>query len=185
MIYLVHIAPTRFFRRARACGWHHATVNKAGRQYLSDQVKQLQGRNIQRIYSDDLHKSDALLVANTLGLPPDTVFAHFECRVFNVGRNHAKPEAAIEIILSDLIPQWQKNPDIPIREGDSWSSYRKRFIAFTQRLLEMEGDVILLTDNRGIRTIRDPRPESLLATSASVRSDRIYTVKRRLNAQAA
>lgn len=173
-LYLIHPAPTRFTRRGRACGWYQISLTKTGCQHLSDLSKQLANHSIKRVYADDQHGRDAHIVAAALGLDDDDVSLAYDLRPFNVGRNHGKPEEVVEPILAKLIEQWKKNPDVPMRGGDSWASYRKRFVAFVLSILRNNVDAVLLTDTRGIRTLRDPRMESLTAASASIRLDRVY-----------
>lgn len=175
LLYIAQTAPNHVTRRGRAYGWYQLSINRSGRQYLLDLLSPLRTAGIRRIYADDFHTSDARAAAEALGLPLDAITQVYELRPFNVGRNHSKPEEILAPILDKLIVQWRDKPDIPIRGGDSWTSYQKRFIHFVARLLDEPGDVLLLTDARGIRTIRSAKPEALAGSAAPVRADRVYT----------
>jgi broad specificity phosphatase PhoE len=76
----------------------------------------------------------------------------------------------LEVLVAN---HWKINPAVPIRGGDSWSSFHKRFAAAVQRI--MSGTVALVTDELGIRALRGlDQPVNL---AAPLRADKIYVIR--------
>lgn len=173
-LYLVRVAPNRLLRKQRAQGWRHVGLDDIALTALSTRIMPLKGLGVSRVYSSDLHREDAEVIAKLLGLPSSS---HFSLRPFNIGRHHAKPEGNIEVILEGLVPQWVKNPAIPIRGGDSWASYEKRFLARVKQILKGKTDAILVTDDRGMRSVLDMSPKGLLVTASKLNPTKIYQVR--------
>jgi hypothetical protein len=78
--------------------------------------------------------------------------------------------------------KWAKNKDIPIRGGDSLTSFEKRFVKRYQQILAEPGTAAMIVDERTLSVIRDLStnhygPVSLVPNGTGPAMDRIYKVE--------
>src|SRR6202035_2931996 len=86
-----------------------------------------------------------------LSLPVRTDYGY---RRFNVGRYHGKDAAVVDSAIRAAEGRWKSNPDVPVREGDSLTSVRKRLVKNVEKLIDDEKSYLLVTDTRTIAFIR-------------------------------
>lgn len=151
ILYLLQPASNNMTRRARAVGWHTISLDRQGRKEFKERAAKLRDRGIRRIYTPDLFRASASILADILQVP---VAERFELRPFNVGKFHGQPESIVAARLAEMRDQWKHNPDIPIRGGDSLTSYNRRFVREANSLLRLNEDAVLLLDARGIASLR-------------------------------
>lgn len=174
ILYLVPTPENRLDRKGRETGWHRVPLDRDGKKVFREKLKQLADKEIQYVMGSDLDTEAVNVAANELKLPCRTEFA---LRRFNLGRHHAATADTVNTILGTVLEQWKGNKDIPLRGGDSLTSYEKRFVAFVRKKLTEKGTAALVTDLRSIRMLRDFDPHALINNGNPVFREKIYVLK--------
>jgi broad specificity phosphatase PhoE len=161
VLYLITAPANKLDKKNRVSGWHFVPLDKRAKQEWRALLAPLKGREVANVVASDLDVEAANVAGSELGVP---VRAEYEYRRFNVGRFHARDASVLDGALRITEDKWKSNPDVPVREGDSLTSYRKRFVKSFEKLLDKEGDHLFVTDARTIAVIRDGfNPHSLIS----------------------
>jgi broad specificity phosphatase PhoE len=176
-VYVIASPPNKLDKKGRPSGWKNIPLDKQAKSDWRETLKQLTaGREIERVISSDLDSEAAHVAGSELRLPVRTDYIY---RRFNIGRFHARNADAVVGALRAVEKTWESKPDVPIREGDSLTSFRKRFVRAFNELLEQDGAVLFVTDKQTIAMIRDQfHPHSLIPNGNGVRTDRLFKVQR-------
>jgi broad specificity phosphatase PhoE len=176
MIYVIASPPNKLDTKGRVSGWRHVPLLPKAKDSWRALLAPLKGRELNAIVSSDLDSEAANLAGRELGVPVRTDFGY---RRFNVGRYHARPTAVTDDAIRAAEGRWARNPDIPIREGDSLTSLNKRLVKNFDRLLDEGKDVLFVTDIRTINFIRGGfNPHELVPNGNTPEVGKIYKVKR-------
>jgi broad specificity phosphatase PhoE len=175
-IYLVPACQTDLTRKGRVQSQLHVRLDRDGQRQAKAFAQTLKSRHPTIIYCSDVHKETGDILHSELKIPLKILP---ELKPFHFGKHTSRKSEQVENVIQALMEQWEKNPDIPIRGGDSWTSFRKRYIAFIEKTLAMTGEVIVVTDLAGIRTAR-VREFKSLADDNSIQS-KIYILSRKEN----
>jgi len=177
MIYIVATPPNKLDKKGRVSGWRHVPLERKTKDSWRANLAPLKGRELNAIVSSDLDSEAANLAGAELGVPVRTDFGY---RRFNVGRRHASPADAANEAIRTVEFKWARNPDIPIREGDSLTSLRNRLVKNIERLLDEGKDVLFVTDMRTIAFIRSGfDPHALVPNGNPVPEGKIFKVARK------
>jgi broad specificity phosphatase PhoE len=173
ILYAIPTAPNRILRRGKAPGWRRVRLDKAAQEAFVALCGQLRGRGITTVYASDLHEAEGMIASELLDAP---LVTGFQFRSFNPGRSTGRPQADIDRILEVLVANhWKVNPAVPIRGGDSWVSFDKRFGESVRRVLQANVSTALVTDYLGMRALRKlGAPSSLIVP---LHPDRIYVIR--------
>jgi broad specificity phosphatase PhoE len=176
LIYVVAAPQNKLEKRGRVCGWHFISLDKKAKEEWRGLLAPLKGKEIANVVASDLDREAANVAGSELGLPVRT---DYQYRRFNFGRFHARDSVLADGAVRVVEEKWRDNPDIPLREGDSLTSYRKRFIESFKKLLDKEGDCLFVTDVRSIAVIRDGfNAHSLIPNGNPVNTKKIFVVKK-------
>lgn len=176
MLYLITAPQNKLDKKGRVSGWRFVPLDKKAKQEWRTLLAPLKDKEVAHVIASDLDVEAANVAGSELGLPVRT---HFVYRRFNFGRFHARDASVADSALRITEQKWQSNPDVPLREGDSLTSYRKRFVNNFQKLLEKDGDHVFVTDSRTIAVIRDGfNPHSLIPNGNPIDPKKIFKVKR-------
>jgi broad specificity phosphatase PhoE len=177
MIYVLCTPANKLDKRGRVSGWHFVPLERKAKQEWRALLAPLKGRPINGVVASDLDMEAANVAGNELGIPVRTDYLY---RRFNFGRFHARDAVVADGAIRAVEEKWKSNADVPIREGDSLTSFKKRFVANFEKLLAKEGDCLFLTDARSIAVIRDGfDPHALIPNGNPVKRDKIFMVKRK------
>lgn len=173
-VYLIPKPADRLNKRHMESGWRHVPLDREAQKELRSRVEPLKDKGITDIYCSDLDTRAAEIVRDILNVRvrPDYGF-----RRFNVGRHHASLQTHVEDIMEQTAAKWKINPDIPMRGGDSLSSYRKRFFGTFDKIVQREGTFALLLDLREIRSIRSREPSYWTKDQPEVIRTKVYIAK--------
>jgi broad specificity phosphatase PhoE len=174
ILYLVPTPENKLDLKGRETGWHRVPLDRNAKKAFRERLKQLSDKGVQYVLGSDLDTEAVNVAANELHVPPRTEFA---LRRFNLGRHHAAPADAVQSVLGTVLEQWKANPDIPLRGGDSLTSYQKRFVSFVRQKLTEKGTAAIVTDLRSIRMMRDFDPHALINNGNPVFREKIYILK--------
>jgi broad specificity phosphatase PhoE len=152
ILFIVPSPMNKLDLKGRVSGWHFVPLLAKAKEEWHGVLDQVRDKGIERIHASDCDKEAADYAGNYLHLP---VSAEFSLRRFNVGRHHATRFDNLGDILERLERQWKMNPDIPIKSGDSLTSFMKRFSRRFNTLLSSTGTALLVTDPMTIAFIRD------------------------------
>lgn len=181
---LLYIVPTPMNKldvKQRVSGWRHVPLVKKEKSEWRILLGQLKDKGATCVYSNDLDEEAANTAGDELHIP---VCAEFSLRRFNVGRHHASKLDSVADILGRLEKQWKKNADIPIRGGDSLTSFTKRFSRRFNTLLSGTGTAVLVTDVQTINFIRNGMDaHAIVPNGNSVDRNKIYKVTLNSNEQ--
>lgn len=170
ILYLVPCPENKLERQRREAGWRHVPIDREARKELRERVQRLKDKEISYVYGSDLDAEAVNVAASELQRPERT---EFRLRRFNLGRHHAAPTDKIDIVFDQWLKKWKHNPDIPVRGGDSLTSYRKRFVGYLTKLMEAKGAAVLVTDLRTIHMISKSFDPQALVTNGMERN-KIY-----------
>jgi broad specificity phosphatase PhoE len=173
MMFLVPLPENRLDRRGRAVGWQRVPMDRDGKANLLNLAAQLKDRGVTEVWASDLDKHPATLVAQELKA---TVRTEFSLRRFNWGNQHGAPLTKAEKILNEVSKKWEKNEDIPLRGGDSYTSFRKRWERMYEKLILLDC-VALVTDEMSIRWLRERNSHSLIRNGNALSRDKIYCMR--------
>jgi len=174
VLYLVPTPENKLDLKGRETGWHRVPLDRNSKKAFRERLKQLSDKGVQYVLGSDLDTEAVNVAANELHVPPRT---EFKLRRFNLGRHHAAPADTVQTVLGTVLEQWKDNPDIPLRGGDSFTSYEKRFVNFVRQKLTEKGTAALVTDLRSIRMMRDFDPHALINNGNPVSREKIYVLK--------
>lgn len=176
MIYVVASPPNKLDKKGRVSGWRHVPLERKSIDSWLMIVAQVKGMGVQNVVASDLDGEAAKLAAGELGVPIKIEYCY---RRFNIGRVHAKEAHIVDGALRAIEEKWKSNGDIPIREGDSLTSYKKRFVKNFNKLLDSGKNVLFVTDLRSIQMIRAAfDPHALVPNGNPLRTDRVFKVGR-------
>jgi len=181
---ILYIAPTplnKLDKKERVSGWHCVPLEKKAKQDWRAMLAQLKEKGVQRVLSSDLDQEAARIAGDELHVPVST---EYYLRRFNFGRFHATPLDNARTVLVGLEKRWAENPDIPIKEGDSLTSFMRRFPRRFNQLLSSTGTALLITDLLTIAFVRGGMDcHSLIPNGNPVFRGKIYKVTVRSNEQ--
>jgi len=179
-LYLIPKPPDKLGRKNRESGWRHVPFDRQARKEIEDRVEPLRDKGITAVYSSDLDTKYAEIIRDHIDIP--TVRPEFHLRRFNVGKLHTADRSIVDEQLRNLSQKWAKNKDIPVRGGDSLTSFEKRFIKRYKQILAEQGTAAMIVDERTLSVIRDLStnkygPTSLVPNGSGPAMDRIYKVE--------
>jgi broad specificity phosphatase PhoE len=174
MLYLLPIPLDRLDRRERAKGWRHLPVDREGRKKLQTMCQQLKDRGVTEVYCSDLDEFAGTIVAEELKVP---LVKDYQFRRFNVGKWHGRLMKDLDGILTNVMRKWQRNPDIPVKEGDSLTSFEKRWNKAYDKLLNVNCGAFV-SDEQTLRWIRERKPEALVRNGNRLDMDKVYVLRR-------
>jgi broad specificity phosphatase PhoE len=173
MIYVLCVPQNKLDKRGRVSGWHFVPLERKAKQEWRALLAPLKGK-VSHVVSSDLDCEAGNVAGNELGVPVRTDYIY---RRFNFGRFHARDSALADGAIRVVEEKWRNNPNVPLREGDSLTSYKKRFIANFEKLLDSGKTVLFITDSRSIAVIRDGfNPHSLVPNGNPVNTKKIFKV---------
>jgi len=175
ILYIVPTPLNKLDLKERVSGWRHVPLEKKAKQEWRAFLAQLKDKGATCVYANDLDEEAAHAAGDELHIP---VRSEFSLRRFNVGRHHASKLDSVADILGRLENHWKKNADIPIRGGDSFTSFTKRFSRRFNTLLSGTGIAVLISDPLTIAFIRDGMSAHAIVPNGNpVRRDKIYKVQ--------
>lgn len=161
-------------KRGRASGWRGVPLEKKARQQWLALLATVKDKGIQNVYGSDLDAEAVHAAGNELHI---NARHDYRFRRFNVGsRLHAKPLDIVDAELQRMNERWLKNPDIPVREGDSLTSYRNRFFKAIDELIAKNETALFISDPLTLRSIKDREPKNWKLADTGIRRDKVYQV---------
>lgn len=174
--FLVPTPENRLDKKGRASGWWNVPIDRHAEKGFRFMAKHLKGVDARAIICSEFDRRAANILGSELNLP---VRCEWFMRRFNFGAHHGAPINTVERILTELDEKWKANPDIPMRKGDSFTSFRKRFISGFQDFLIPGGTNIIVTDPRTIQVVLGNfEPHSLITNGNAVKRTSIYRVEK-------
>lgn len=175
ILYIVPTPVNKLDLKARVSGWRHVPLDRKAKQEWRAILAQLKDKGASCVYSSDLDEEAAHIAGDELHIPARP---EFPLRRFNVGRHHASKLDSVADILGNLEKKWKQNADIPIRGGDSLTSFTKRFSRRLNSLLSSTGTAVLVADPLTIAFVRDGMTAHALVPNGNpVKRDKIYKVQ--------
>jgi len=175
VIYVMASPPNKLDKRGRVSGWRFVPLEPKAKQEWRTLLAPLKGK-VANVIVSDLDAEAGNVAGAELGVPVRTDYGY---RRFNFGRFHARDSAIADGAIRAVEDKWKSNPDMPIREGDSLTSYRKRFVANFEKLLAKDSDCLFVTDARTIAVIRDGfNVHSLIPNGNPVNVKKIFKVQK-------
>jgi broad specificity phosphatase PhoE len=175
---ILYILPTplnKLDTKERVSGWHFIPLERKAKEAWKALFTQLKDKGIEYVVSGDLDQEAARIAGNELHVPVRTEFA---LRRFNFGRHHASKLDAVADILGVLEQKWQKNADVPIKGGDSLTSFERRFARRFNTLLSGTGTALFVTDPLTIAFVRDGMcAHALVPNGNPVKREKIFKVQ--------
>lgn len=176
VLYLITAPQSKLEKKGRVSGWRFVPLDKKAKQEWRTLLAPLKDKEVAHVISSDLDAESANLAGDELHVPVRT---HYAYRRFNFGRFHAKETSVADGALRIVEEKWKSNPDIPIREGDSLTSYQQRFVKSFNKLLEADSISLFVTDARTIHSIRGAfDSHALIPNGNAIDPKKIFKVKK-------
>lgn len=150
MILFILPAATIYDSQGRVAGWKATPASRDSLKQLKALIPRLRELNPSRIVASDLDSQTSSFLARKLDIPFEEWNA---LRRLNVGKLHGTNSSKFQELYENVQAQWKSNPDIPIKGGDSLTSYQKRMAATKERLSKLEGVTIVVASAREIEAI--------------------------------
>lgn len=179
-VYLIPKPADRLGKRHLESGWRHVPLDREAIKELRSRVEPLKDKGITAVFVSDLDIKCGELVRTELNI--HNVRPEFQLRRFNAGKHHAGLSTHFDATLQSCLEKWKKNKDIPVRQGDSLTSFEKRFVKRWNQILSSEGTFAFIADVRTLSVIRDLAAGTYSAASLcpngnSPAMDRIYIAR--------
>jgi broad specificity phosphatase PhoE len=145
------------------------------RRQLREICQPLKDKEVKYAYGSDMDADALNIIADELHVP---CAREYGLRRFNCGRQHGAKLDHVQGILEQLIQKWRTNPDVPIRNGDSWRSVEKRLFKAVDRILQKEESAVIVTDARTATLIVYREPKALVMNGEGLKPSKIYVIKK-------
>jgi broad specificity phosphatase PhoE len=178
MIYLLTEPLNTLEAKGRVLGNYPAHWNGEGKKLLREICQPLKDKGVAFAYASDLDADALHIVADELHIP---VSKEYGLRRFNCGKQHGAKLDHLQGILDNLIQKWKANPDVPIRNGDSWRSVEKRVFKAVDRILEKEQSAVIVTDARTASLMVFREPKALVMNGEALKPAKIYVIGKKVN----
>ncbi len=150
MILFVLPAATIYDNQSRVMGWKATPPSRDSIRALKAIVPRLRELNVTKVIASDLDHDSAKLLARRLNVP---VEEWSSLRRLNVGRWHGTNTSNFAELHTKMQSVWETKPDVPIKGGDSRTSYHKRIAATRDKLSKVNGTVIVVAGEREVSHI--------------------------------
>jgi broad specificity phosphatase PhoE len=175
LLYIASTPLNKLDLKQRVSGWYFIPLERKAKEAWKAMLAPLKDKGIERVFSSDLDQEAANLAGNELHIPVSTDFSF---RRYNFGRHHATKLDSVTDILQKLEGKWKTNADIPIKGGDSLTSFNKRFARRFNCLLSATGTGLFISDPLTIGFVRDGMTaHALIPNGNMVKRDKIYKVQ--------
>ncbi len=165
MILFVLPAATIYDTQSRVMGWKATPPSRDAIRALKSIVPRLRELNVTRVVASDLDHDSAKLLARRLNVP---VEEWQSLRRLNVGRHHGVNSSKFSELHKSMEVVWADKPDVPIKGGDSLTSYKKRMAATVEKLFKLaNANVVVVAGEREIAHIT--------GHFASLQPNRVYS----------
>lgn len=156
-------AETIYDQQNRVMGWKHTPAPREKLKQLKAITPRLKELGAKQVVCSDLDGQSGWAIARTLGLKCDEWHS---LRRLNWGKHHGQSKAKADKEWEQLQEKWKGNPDIPIHNGDSLTSFRNRIAATRERLRKQNGTTVVVAGPFEI--------QKLIGTEAKLERNRIY-----------
>jgi len=165
MILFVLPAATIYDKQDRVMGWKSTPPSRDAMRELKHLVPRLRELGTTKIIACDLLSDSGKLLARRLNVPYEEWSS---LRRFNVGRHHGAPASKFNELYQKMSSIWTEKPDVPVKGGDSLTSFNKRMSASADKLSKSANDDIVVV-------VADPKVVQTLAkTNATLERNRVY-----------
>lgn len=156
-------AETIYDQQGRVMGWKHTPAPREKLKQLKALVPRLKELGAERVICSDLDGQSGWMIARNLGLKCDEWQS---LRRLNWGKHHGLPKEKANKEWTQLQEKWKANPDIPIHNGDSLTSFRNRIAATRERLKKQNGTTVVVAGPLEI--------QRLIGAEATLERNRVY-----------
>src|SRR5262249_9789092 len=126
-------------------------------------VPRLRELGVAKVIACDLLSDSGKLLARRLNVPYEEWSS---LRRFNVGKHHGRPVSLWKDIEASLVTVWDDKPDVPVKGGDSRTSFNKRMSSARERLASTRQNTLVVADPRVVQAIT--------GSSAPLERNRVY-----------
>lgn len=156
-------AETIYDQQGRVMGWKHTPAPREKLKQLKTLVPRLKELGAERVICSDLDGQSGWMIARNLGLKCDEWQS---LRRLNWGKHHGLSKEKADKEWMQLQEKWKANPDIPIHNGDSLTSFRNRIAATRERLKKQSGTTVVVAGPLEI--------QRLVGAEATLERNRVY-----------
>ena len=163
MILFVLPAATIYDKQDRVMGWKSTPPSRDAMRELKHIVPRLRELHVSRVVACDLLSDSGKLLARRLNVPYEEWSS---LRRFNVGRHHGAPASRFQELFQKMSSIWTEKPDVPVKGGDSLTSFNKRVAATREKLTHLQQNTLIVADPFVV--------QSLVKTNATLERNRVY-----------
>lgn len=156
-------AETIYDKQERVMGARHTPCSRESLRSLKDLGPRLLELGATRVIASDLDEQCAAAIARRINAP---VELWQSLRRFNWGKLHGTRAPKADKVYTEMEAIWSNAPDVPIKGGDSRTSYQKRIAIAKDRLESLRATSVVIAGEREIQQI--------LGVNAVLQRNRIY-----------
>ena len=143
-------AETIYDRQHRVMGWKATPSPRESLKQLKGIIPRLRELGAAAVVYSDFDVDSGYLLAKRLGVP----FEEWMClRRLNVGKHHGASASQFAKLEQEMSRIWTEKPDIPIKGGDSLTSFKKRVSALGDKLESLQTTTLVVADERIIKAL--------------------------------
>lgn len=143
MILFVLPAATIYDRQNRVMGWKSTPPSRDAIKELRAIVPRLRELGATKVIACDLLSDSGKLLARRLNVPYEEWSS---LRRFNVGKHHGCSVTQWDDTKAKLDTVWVDKPDVPVKGGDSKTSFAKRVATAHERLKKVNDCTVIVAD---------------------------------------
>jgi broad specificity phosphatase PhoE len=163
MILFMLPAANIYDRQSRVCGWRATPAPRESLKQLKGIVPRLKELGVTKVIFRDLDADTGCFLAKKLAVPFEEWHA---LRRLNAGKNHGASISQFAKLEQEMQRVWAEKPDVPIKGGDSLTSFKKRIAALGDKLKSIQTTAVVVADERIV--------QALCGTEAKLERGRVY-----------
>ena len=124
-------APNLYESQGRIAGHKHTPTSRESLRSLKPLVPRLKELNIAKVICAELDEATGQWLARRLNVPYESWTS---LNRFNAGKSHGIKSQAWSQLMDTMEVMWAEKPDVPVKGGDSRTSFTRRMAASRERL---------------------------------------------------
>lgn len=145
-------AQTIYEATGRVSGWKHSPARRQSLRAIRSLVPRLRELKVEKVVCSDLDAQTGELLGRALRVP---VEQWDSLRRFNAGKLHGAPQQRWADLMDTMQLMWQEKPDVPVKGGDSQTSFKKRVTASHQRLVKTQQNILVVAPEQVLQALLD------------------------------
>ena len=149
-------AETIYEQQGRVMGWKFTPAPPHKIKELKALIPRLKELGANRVICSDLDGQSGWAIARNMGLRCEEWKI---LRRFNFGKHHGNKKTEADKLMAEMEEWWKANPNIPVHQGDSLTSFKRRLDEIKSRLKKQNGITVLVMGPYEIQKLTGAKAE--------------------------